>query len=93
MVEREDIQMTPENTYVDLQQMTVKEHLIMLNEKIREIKEDTEELKGNDKCKWAAIRENKNKVDSLATTVKIYVFITGVILTAGVGVVCKTLFF
>jgi len=93
MVEREDIQMTPENTYIDLQQMTVKEHLIMLNEKIREIKEDTEELKGNDKCKWAAIRENKNKVDSLATTVKIYVFITGVILTAGVGVVCKTLFF
>ena len=85
--------MTPENTYIDLQQMTVKEHLIMLNEKIREIKEDTEELKGNDKCKWAAIRENKNKVDSLATTVKIYVFITGVILTAGVGVVCKTLFF
>jgi len=93
MVEREDIQMTPENTYIDLQQMTVKEHLIMLNEKIREIKEDTEELKGNDKCKWAAIRENKNRVDSLATTVKIYVFITGVILTAGVGVVCKTLFF
>ena len=93
MVEREDTQMTPENTYVDLQQMTVKEHLIMLNEKIREIKEDTEELKGNDKCKWAAIRENKNRVDSLATTVKIYVFITGVILTAGVGVVCKTLFF
>jgi hypothetical protein len=93
MVEREDIQMTPENSYVDLQQLTVKEHLIMLNEKIREIKEDTEELKGNDKCKWAAIRENKNKVDSLATTVKIYVFITGVILTAGVGVVCKTLFF
>jgi hypothetical protein len=85
--------MTPENTYIDLQQMTVKEHLIMLNEKIREIKEDTEELKGNDKCKWAAIRENKNRVDSLATTVKIYVFITGVILTAGVGVVCKTLFF
>ena len=93
MVEREDIQMTPENSYIDLQQLTVKEHLIMLNEKIREIKEDTEELKGNDKCKWAAIRENKNKVDSLATTVKIYVFITGVILTAGVGVVCKTLFF
>jgi hypothetical protein len=93
MVEREDIQMTPENTYIDLQQMTVKEHLIMLNEKIREIKEDTEELKGNDKCKWAAIRENKNRVDSLETTVKIYVFITGVILTAGVGVVCKTLFF
>lgn len=93
MVEREDIQMTPENSYVDLQQLTVKEHLIMLNEKIREIKEDTEELKGNDKCKWAAIRENKNRVDSLATTVKIYVFITGVILTAGVGVVCKTLFF
>ena len=93
MVEREDIQMTPENTYFDHQQMTVKEHLIMLNEKIREIKEDTEELKGNDKCKWAAIRENKNRVDSLATTVKIYVFITGVILTAGVGVVCKTLFF
>ena len=93
MVEREDTQMTPENSYIDLQQMTVKEHLIMLNEKIREIKEDTEELKGNDKCKWAAIRENKNKVDSLATTVKIYVFITGVILTAGVGVVCKTLFF
>ena len=85
--------MTPENTYIDLQQMTVKEHLIMLNEKIREIKEDTEELKGNDKCKWAAIRENKNRVDSLETTVKIYVFITGVILTAGVGVVCKTLFF
>jgi len=84
--------MTPENTYIDLQQMTVKEHLIMLNEKIREIKEDTEELKGNDKCKWAAIRENKNRVDSLETTVKIYVFITGIVLTAVVGAICKTLF-
>ena len=76
---------------IDLKTLTVKEHLILLNEKLRDIKEDTEALKGNDKNKWKAIRDNESRINELYSNFKIYIAIFGIIFTGAVATFWKLL--
>jgi hypothetical protein len=90
--------MSPTKEPIDLTTLTVKEHLILINEKMRELKEDTEELKkdteiikNNDRNKWDAIHKNEKEIAKCTTSLKIYLAITSVIVTTGVAVLCKLL--
>jgi hypothetical protein len=90
--------MSPNNETVDLQSLTIKEHLIILNEKMKELKEDTGELKkdteiikNNDRNKWDAIHKNEKEIAKCTTSLKIYLAITSVIVSTGVAVLCKIL--